>query len=776
MFAAPLVSLYFWGRIRTDRRYAYGFTERLGNLPFSPEVTAAAPVWLHAVSVGEVLSAVELAKRIRAEYPAAAVYVSVTTVAGRALADEKLNGIATGVFYAPLDYRWCVRRVLRVLRPGLVVILETEIWPNLYREVKRTGSALLVVNGRISDRALPRYRRFRWFFQAALGWPDRILAQTARDRARFIEAGAPPERIVVGGNIKYDFRPPSGEVPEIADFVRRTGPGEIWIAASTMPPLDNTDVDEDDAVIAAFQELRGLHPAMLLIHVPRRPERFDIAAAKLEAAGIPFVRRSRLDGQARVLLPGVLLLDTIGELSKVFAAADLVFMGGSLARRGGHNILEPAFYGKPVIVGPHMENFTEIAEEFRASEAMIEIAGLRELAQAVHAMLTNVRERERVGARARRVAENKRGVTDAIVAQSLEHYFLAVPCRPPSLLLSPLAALWRLAVQWDRRRKLAVRARLGHRVISVGNVTMGGVGKTPLVEWLANKLKSRGLQAAILTRGYRRRSPERSLVVPAAASAPAEVTGDEAQIYLREGVAHLGIGSDRQRAGRLLEQKLNPDLFILDDGFQHWRLHRDVDVVLIDALDPFGGFRVFPQGRLREPLEALARADAFVITRAEPGIRTDGIERVLRGYNTRAPVFRSRVVPRGWVDAATGESFSVSDSKFASAAAFCGLGNPLTFWATLRALPVRLTLQWTFDDHHFYRESDLRYLAGQAIATSAEALVTTQKDAMNLPENFRDLVKGFPVYYLRIGIELEQPEPFLELCAGERGQTLFPPP
>ena len=766
MLGAPLVLLYFLDRIRRDRRYARGFTERLGRLPFSPEVTAAAPVWLHAVSVGEVLSAVELARRIQDEYPAAPVYVSVTTVAGRALADEKLKGIAAGVFYAPLDYRWCVRRVLRFLRPALVVILETEIWPNLYREVKRTDAALLVVNGRISDRALPRYRRFRWFFQAALACPDRILAQTTRDRERFIAAGAPPDRTLVGGNIKYDFRPPSGEIPAIADFVRRTSPDEIWIAASTMPPLDTSDVDEDDAVIDAFLQLRDRHGAMLLIHVPRRPERFDRVSAKLEAAGIPFARRSRLDEQSRGSLPGVLLLDTIGELSKVFAAADVVFMGGSLARRGGHNILEPAFFGKPVIVGPHMENFAEIAEEFRSSEAMVEIGGPKDLAPAVHALLTNERERSRIGGNARGVAEKRRGVADSISAQLLEHYFRSVPCRPGSFLLFPLASLWRLGVEWDRRKKLSGQARLGSRVISIGNVTMGGVGKTPVVEWLAGELKNHGMKPAILTRGYRRRSPELSIVIPAGSPAPAEVTGDEAQIYVRSGVADLGIGSDRASTGRLLEQKLSPDVFILDDGFQHWRLHRDVDVVLIDALDPFGGGHQFPSGRLREPLDALARADAFVITRAEPEIRTDGIERVLREYNAHAPVFRSRVVPRGWVNAATGESFGVAEGRFSSAAAFCGLGNPLTFWATLRTLPVHLTLRWTFSDHHFYRGSDLRFLAGQAATTSAEALVTTQKDAMNLPENFQDLVEGFPVYYLRIGIEVEQPGRFLDLCLG----------
>ena len=641
---------------------------------------------MHAVSVGEIQSSIELIRRLRESYPAAPVYVSVATVAARALADEKLTGVAAGIFYAPIDYRWCVRRVLRAIRPALVVILETEIWPNLYREVKRTGAALVVVNGRISDRAFPRYRRLRFFFRAALAQPDRILVQTGRDRDRYVSAGAPPERVFVGG--------------------------------------------------------------------------------KLQAAGVPFVRRSKIGVDTRVPLPGVLLLDTIGELSRVFASADVVFMGGTLARRGGHNVLEPAYFGKPVIIGPHMENFSEIADEFLDAGAVRPISGQRELADAVLDLLAGVAERERIGETARRLAESKRGVTASITTLLQEFYFRSLPCRPFSVFSAPFGWIWSRIVAADRSRRTRRRRRLERRVISIGNLSMGGAGKTPMTAWFAAELRSRAMHPAILTRGYRRRSPEPSVIVPAGSTAHLDVTGDEAQIFIREANAHVGIGSDRYATGRLALKTVAPDIFILDDAFQHWPLHRDVDVVLIDALDPFGGCRVFPAGRLREPLSALARADAFVITRAEPGFRTDEIESRLRLWNARAPVFRSRVVPRRWIELRTGQGYTMSDAPFGSAVAFCGLANPAAFWRTLDTLALQVRSRWAFRDHHVYSPRELRILARRAQRVKAGALVATKKDAMNLPRDYLEAADPVPVYYLEIGIEVEDSDRLIRLCLG----------
>ena len=301
-----------------------GLPERLGFLPAPIHTTGTGAIWFHAVSVGEVISCVELIRTLRAAHPHAPIYVSTSTLAGRETADQKLEGLANGVFFAPLDYRSIVRRVLRRLRPAAVVVLETEIWPNLYRESKRAGASLILVNGRISDRAFKRYRAWHWFFCHVLRNVDTIFAQSVEDKRRFVAAGARLDRVQVAGNLKYDFSPPTEIPPSIAEFLKETAPRQIWIAASTMPPADSTDVDEDDEVLRAFAEVAKSFPGLLLIIAPRRPERFDVVAEKLQRAKINFVRRTN---PKKVELPGVLLVDTIGELASLFACADVVFDG-----------------------------------------------------------------------------------------------------------------------------------------------------------------------------------------------------------------------------------------------------------------------------------------------------------------------------------------------------------------------------------------------------------------------------------------------------------------
>ena len=321
--------------------------------------------------MGEVLSAVELIRRVRTVQPHAEIFVSVSTLAGREVADRRLAGLANGVFYAPLDYRSVIRRVLRRIRPAVVIVLETEIWPNLYRESKRAGAGLLVVNGRISDRALPRYRRWSGFFKHVLRWPDAILVQSQQDRERYLMAGAPEDRVRVAGNLKYDFTPPAAAAACGAEL----GGEPIWIAASTTAPVEAGRSRRRRCGDRGFQaESARIIPGLLLVLAPRRPERFPVVAAKLAQAGVSYAIRSQ-SGFSDVTLPGVLLLDSIGELAGLFERATVVFMGGTLPRRGGHNILEPAYFGKPVIVGPHMENFADIMEEFSAADAVVKIDG-----------------------------------------------------------------------------------------------------------------------------------------------------------------------------------------------------------------------------------------------------------------------------------------------------------------------------------------------------------------------------------------------------------------
>jgi 3-deoxy-D-manno-octulosonic-acid transferase len=660
--------------------------------------------------------AAELIRRLRAEIPEAPVFVSVTTAAGRALAAERLRGLAAGVFATPIDIAWTVRRVLRTIRPSVVVILETEIWPNLFREARRAGCSLVMVNARISDRALPAYRRWRWFFRHVLAEPQAILAQSEGLAARYREIGASAVRS--GGNLKYDFQLPK-PVAAVEEFVRRVRPEKVFIAASTMPP------DEEEAVIQAFVELARRHPRLLMLLAPRKPERFDLAADLLRSAGIGFVRRSELSddppgaetslGAADTSVcatSSVLLLDSMGELAGLFGLGDVVFVGGSIVTWGGHNLLEPAVFGKPIVTGPHLQNFRDMADAFRARGALVEVRDAAELTEAVDRLL---RDPGDYGARAKACAESERGASAVAVREIRRWYDDALPrFRPPLWwALSPLEQAWFLGGKV--KRALTTSGRLEGRVISVGNLTAGGTGKTPMVRWLAQRLPD----SIILTRGYK--------------------TGDEARMLRREGL-RVEVGADRLESGR----RVKAETYLLDDGFQHARVQRDVDLVLIDALDPF------PYGRMREPLAALARADIFVITRAARP--KPGIEAVVRRYNASAPIFYSDVVPVCWVEGLTGREAPLDAFAGLNAKAFCGLAQPGSFARTIGMRPV------IFGDHHRYTADEVaRLLDGM------EAALTTEKDWMNL-----ETLKPERIWWLRIELRLDRES---ELLAALRSSS-----
>jgi tetraacyldisaccharide 4'-kinase len=772
--ALPAILGYFLVRSVRDSAYFTSLGQRLGFLPASFRQTVPGAIWLHAVSVGEVVAVIELARRLRLEFPRAPIFLSVGTLAGHATAREKLAATVTGVFFAPVDHVFAVRRVLRTLQPALVVILETEIWPNLFREAKRAGCGLLIVNGRISDRTAARYRRLRWFFREVLRWPDAVLAQSESIRERYLAMGTPAGQVRIGGNLKYDFLPreldAASPVRRLIDGLR---PAQVWIAASTMPPASAGDVDEDDAVIAAFRGLVPKHPRLLLVLVPRKPERFDSAAAKLAAAGISFVRRSKLD--VPLDLPGVLLLDSIGELSGLFPLADVVFMGGTLPARGGHNILEPALFSRPIVCGPHMENFRQIAEEFRERDAYIEIASASGLAGAVDQLLTDRARAAEIGRRALACAESNRGATEramAVIRETAQHACPNVRSTLSSLiLLWPLARIWSSVGGWKQRRNIRRRRTLDAAVISVGNITMGGTGKTPFVLYLAERMSRARRQPGILTRGYGRHSVDKRLILEPGAQVKTAQTGDEPQIFLRSAVAPLGIGADRFETGRRLHERFNTGVLILDDGFQHVRLDRQVDIVLIDALSPFGDGHVFPLGRLREPLKSLGRADVFIITRSDCAPGTWDIGRALHRYNPHAPVFRARSVPEHWVEAATGLQIPARELPFSRAAAFCGLGNPESFWNILDRLGIEIADRVAFDDHHAYRPSEMRRLARQFLAAKAEAALTTEKDAINFCEGSTALMAPLPVYWLKIRMEIDREAEFLAFVESRLGST-----
>ena len=764
-----------------------GIAERFGILPPSFHQTAANSIWLHAVSVGEVLSCAQLVKALRRQFGEIPIFVSTSTPAGRRMASEKLSQWVNGIFYSPFDLPFVLDRVFRTIRPRLVIVAETEIWPNLFRLTRRSGAGLVMVNARISDRSAPRYRRFRFFFSYVLRHPDLLLTQSDLDRERLIATGAPPERVRVGGNLKYDFEPSSEKVPQaVADSLDRLEAGPIVVAGSTRE-------GEEEPVIEAFRKLSKSRRQALLVIAPRHPQRFDEAEKVLASSGIPFVRRSQLapGPSEHFQLPGVLLLDTLGELSSLYQVADIVFVGGSLNGWGGHNVLEPALSGKPVVVGPTMHNFRAITDELIVQRAIVQVDGPGGLAEAVENLLNHPTKAAEIGMRGRQVAESQRGATKRAVREAVEVYRHALPLRRPGwfayLTLWLPASLWRLAAGLRRaayKRGWLRRRRLDTFTLCVGNVTAGGVGKTPIVLWLAEQLSTHGLAVGCLMRGYRRLSDKVSdkenVVRPGSAVSP-RYTGDEAQILLRHmeeaGLdVPLGIGRDRYSVGRKLEGSQSVDILVLDDGFQHFKLKRDLDLVLIDALDPFGAGEMIPLGRLREPLSALRRADAFLLTRTEPGVCYDGLVARLGSLNPRAPVFVSGSRAAAAVNTVSGEATPIERLRSERILAFCGLGNPESFWRGLELARLTIAGRMSFRDHHVYSRSDVADIVSEARRREAGLVMTTEKDLVNLwyaaeREGLKSgtlegraagLFRPLPLYWLRVDTKVENKDQLVD--------------
>lgn len=408
-----LVSPYFLYQAVRYRKYVGSLGQRLGYLPIALNVDGDASIWIHAVSVGEALTAKALIADLRAQYPRLRLFLSTTTMAGQQVAKKNLQQV-DGVFYFPFDWGITVRRTLDIVKPRLFVMMETEIWPNLLRECRVRGIKTIVVNGRISARSYPRYRIVRPLFRRVLADIDRFCMQGDESARRIVDLGADPKRVTVTGSLKFD----SLQAPASASHGRtrepvlryfRVAPSRVvLVAGSTMKP-------EDSAVLRAFARIRSISPGALLVIAPRQRERFaEVERLALEE-GFSVARRSDLavDAEPRA---DVVVLDTFGELAQVYQIATVVFVGGSLADYGGHNILEPAIFGKPIVFGPHMHNFREIADTFLGSHAAVQVQSERELGEVLRNLTTDPVRRASLGAAARALVDANRGAKDKTMA------------------------------------------------------------------------------------------------------------------------------------------------------------------------------------------------------------------------------------------------------------------------------------------------------------------------------------------------------------------------
>ena len=421
IFLTPYYALRGWRRGEPSST----FRERLGGLPqeivarasasSSSEAANNAPIWIHAVSVGEVLAARPLAEGLKQRFPKCAVFVSTTTETGQRLARERLD-LVDGIFYFPLDWVVPVRRALNAIRPALVIVMETEIWPNFLREARRRGIPVIFANARISEKSFARFRKWEFlvgpFYARVLADADLFLAQTAEDASRLAEMGAPEGRVEVTGNLKYD-----GEQPDMSHFgvwlegqIQRQERWPVLVAGSVV-------AGEEEAVLAAYDIVQRRWRRALLVLAPRKPDRFDSAVETATAAGWNVVRRSHVDFEAPLdENVDVLVLDSIGELAGLYLLGDAVFVGGSLVPSGGHNILEPAWFAKPPVFGPSMENFRDMAAQFLKARAAVQVTSGQQLGEVWAQLIEDNALRERMGRAARELSERNRGAT----ARSLE--------------------------------------------------------------------------------------------------------------------------------------------------------------------------------------------------------------------------------------------------------------------------------------------------------------------------------------------------------------------
>lgn len=442
MGVAALATLPYW-LIQGWRhgKYLSNLRDRLGfSLSALEKLPAQRPgaIWIHAVSVGEVLSGVPLAKRLKEIYPHRPLIISTTTLTGHDLAKQRMP-FADALIYFPFDWAFCVRRFLDAVKPAVTLILETEIWPNFLRESRKRSIPVIFASGRISDRSFARYQKYlglfgfylRPFLRSALANATAFLMQTPTDADRIRALGAPADRVSVSGNLKYDMALPDATLFSkwLADECKRHERWPVIVAGSVV-------ATEEPLALIAFGVVQGDFRNALLVLAPRKPERFVPAASFIEESHRKFIRRSELPVAGPGINPvaaglsrpdgisndtTVILLDSIGELASLYALADGAFVGGSLVEAGGHNILEPASFGKVPVFGPSMENFAEIAARFLQAGAAIQVESPEDAGVEWIHLLKDPDKMKRMGDAAKGLVENSRGALDRVLTEAAKH-------------------------------------------------------------------------------------------------------------------------------------------------------------------------------------------------------------------------------------------------------------------------------------------------------------------------------------------------------------------
>lgn len=760
-----------------------GFVERIKqSLGFFPEgalepVAKKNCIWVHAASVGEIVATSPLIKEFRKEFPKSPILVSVVTTSGYEMANRIIKD-ADSIIYFPLDLPFVAASVLRRIHPRIFLNVETELWPNFFMTARQMHIPVMMVNGRISEKSVRRYKYMFSILTDMIGTVKFFAMQSQIDANYIMELGAPKELVTVTGNTKFDQTytdvTPQEREKILTDMGLNDADG-ILLAGSTHR-------GEEDYVLQAFKAVRETHKNAKLVIAPRELLRTREVISICSRAGFKVGTRTELQKRPPAG-EDIIILDTIGELGQVYSIGDVIYVGGSLVTHGGHNILEPAAHGKAIIVGHHMENFKDTHALFKNRNACITVNNPEELVEETRKLFDDPAHRKQLEDETLKIVLENRGASRksaVLLRQVLTAYEAKENARHPRTtqkienlrtyfiylihskesdgilmtLMLGICYVFSLVYKQLVNMKLLCynsgilgKEQLNCYVISLGNITVGGTGKTPTAQRLARDIRDMGYKVVILNRGYRSKwhgevgivSDGKSLHMDAAEA------GDEAYMLAK----HLPnvpvlIGAERAVTGKYAIEHFGAEVAILDDGYQHWQLIRDMDILLVDAVSVFGNGYMLPRGTLRESMSHINRADVCLITKIDQAEAGAGeyIRETVHKYNAHAKIVESIHQPRCFIPLAewfidlASAGISVESIAGKNIVAVSAIGNPASFEQTLRDLGAEILESIRYPDHHEYTVKEMQDVQEQADALGAEAIVITEKDAVKIPSEF----------------------------------------
>lgn len=795
---------YFLYRTVREKGFLGRIIQSFGFLPEHAldKVAGKKCIWIHASSVGEIVATSPIIKEFRKEFPDTPILLSIVTNTGYMMANRIIKD-ADSIIYFPLDLPWLPERLVKKIQPRVFLPVETELWPNFLKATRKYNIPVMMVNGRISDKSVKRYKYMFSILNDMIGTVKKFAMQSDIDASYIVRLGADKNLVTVTGNTKFDQTYTDVSKDErlamLKEFHLDKADG-IFLAGSTHK-------GEEEAVLTAFKELRAIRPQSKLLIAPRSILRKEEINSLCQKAGFEAAYRTELANEGSKENFDVLILDTIGELGKVYALGDVVYVGGSLINHGGHNILEPAAHGKSIIVGPNMFNFKDTHVLFSKGNACITVKNAKELAVAITDLFQHPEKREAMEKATLEIIEANKGASrrSAVILRELLTECEAVnhvQVRSTEKIENLQTYLYKLVHNKESRgvftklflgilygfsliyrglvnfqlylydTGIAKRIKLDCIVISIGNITVGGTGKTPTAKLLARYIANLGYKVAILNRGYRGKWKGEVGIVSNGKSVlmNADEAGDEAYLLACSlpDIPVL-IGTDRTVTGQYAIDNFNVDVVILDDGYQHWQLDRDINIVLVDSINMFGNGYMLPRGTLREPLSHLNRADVCLLTKVDQSTPEvcEEIKNTLRKYNEKALVVESTHRPLGFIE--INNLFSNEANKLLplkmlhgrKIMAMSAIGNPASFEQTLSDIGVDIVESLRFPDHHDYMEEELVDVMKQAMELGVEAIIVTDKDAVKFPAKLLKEKLAIPVYVISIEVSFINNSPSL---------------